>query len=258
MAIPVLMYHAIGDAATGTQEYDDANFTVTESQFRAQLQFLSDNNYKTLRLDQIAQHGFDQKAVVISFDDGHASDAEVALPILQEFGFLAEFFVTTDWVGKPGYMQPESIAALANAGMSVGSHGHTHRFFNDLSYAEAREELLKSVEVLQGITGQTVNSFSAPGGQLPAELEKLAKECGLESVCTSSAGTCSQRNFPLNIPRTAMRCDLSAPDFERIVSCDPGFYRQIQLRTAVLSLIRRSVGNDFYMGVREKVMQLRS
>ena len=41
----------------------------------------------------------------VTFDDGHISNYEVALPKLQSRGIAARFFITVGWAGKkPGFM----------------------------------------------------------------------------------------------------------------------------------------------------------
>ncbi len=257
MSIPVLMYHAIGEASSGTQEFDDGDFTVSESRFREHLRYLREHGYTTCLLSQLKWIDAVDKRVIITFDDGHASDVDVALPLLQEFGFNAEFFVTTAWVGQPGYVDAAGIEALSRAGMGIGSHGHSHRFFNDLSYDEAEEELQESLHLLRTLAVQPVASFSAPGGQLPAQLSKLCEKLGLQYVCTSATGLYEQRHFPFSIPRIAIRKDLAMEDFVRMVSGDARFFRQLKWRSAVLSGIRRTVGNDLYMNVRERVLTRR-
>ena len=93
MSVPVLMYHAIGSASAGSQQYDDRDFVVSEANFRAQLNYLSNEGFSAIRLDDLTSLEARQKrSVIISFDDGHASDVSTALPLLQEHGFHAEFF----------------------------------------------------------------------------------------------------------------------------------------------------------------------
>lgn len=259
MSIPVLMYHAIGSGSAGTQQYDDADFVVSESNFRAQLGYLRDNGFSSCRLDDLRstlQHS--NRNVIISFDDGHASDVSIALPLLQEYGFAAEFFFTTDWIGQPGYVDEEGIRTLHSAGMGVGSHGVSHHFFNDFSFEEAEDEIRRSTGRLSEIIGAPVDRFSAPGGRLPDELTQLVQLCQLRFVCTSEIDTCNEQNFPLEIPRIAIRHDTSIELFEKIAQADPAYYRRHQIRKSVLVLLRNLLGNQRYMNIREKLLQLRA
>ena len=52
-----------------------------------------------------------QTPVLLSFDDGNASDFDTALPILQRFGVTAQFFVVAGRVGQPGWLDAEALRA---------------------------------------------------------------------------------------------------------------------------------------------------
>lgn len=251
------MYHAIGDAgeSTGTQQYNDAAYTLSVGQFDSHLQYLQRNNFKSVRLRDVDfSKREDEKTIVISFDDGHYSDINVVLPILQQYGMVAEFFITTDWIGRPGYMQENDILSLVQAGMGVGSHGVSHQFFSDMSDEQARAELQDSADRLKAITGQAIESFSAPGGQLHDSMKMLAIDCGYKYCCTSEVAVATRQKYPWAIPRIAMRDSTGLREFQEIVEQYWGFYRKAQLRSTVLTSIRQILGNDRFMRLREKLL----
>lgn len=252
------MYHAIGSGSTSSQQYDDADFVVSEKNFKEQLGYLRDNGFTACRLDELSEfHCSDIRRVIISFDDGHASDVDIALPLLQEYGFTAEFFFTTEWINTPNYVNDSGIRALHRAGMGVGSHGVSHQFFNDLSFEEAKEEIERSTKQLGNIIDAVVDRFSAPGGRLPNRLEELVDICGLKYICTSEIDTCNEKNYPLEVPRIAIRCDTSMALFEKIVNADPSYYRRHQVRKSILVFLRSMLGNQRYMNMREKLLELK-
>lgn len=258
MPIPVLMYHAIGDRSSRTQKYNDQDFTVSEPNFRQQLQFLKDQGFSTTLFSDIrADDCFAQRKLVITFDDGHKTDISRALPILQEFGFVAEFFITTAWIDTLGYLSEEDLQLLSAAGMGIGSHGHSHEFFASMTDSEAERELELSLSRLQAVLGFPVTGFSLPGGQAPKDLDSLIDRFSLSYVCTSVEALCDSRNFPHAIPRVAIRRDTGASDFAAIVNGEQQIFRRMQRRTAVISMLRRLLGNDLYMSLRERVLQYR-
>jgi len=64
--------------------------------------------------------------VKITFDDGNASDLEVALPRLLERGLSAEFFVLAGRLGEPGRLTATDVRELVKAGMWwARTGGHT-------------------------------------------------------------------------------------------------------------------------------------
>lgn len=71
------------------------------AQLRMQLQVLRDS-FNVLRLDaaceQLRRGVLPSRAVCLTFDDGYASNARVAVPILQELGLTATFFIATGFI----------------------------------------------------------------------------------------------------------------------------------------------------------------
>lgn len=59
-------------------------------------------------LTYLAQDNLPSRALVITFDDGYADNAETALPILQRYGLLATFFVSTGFLDG-GRMWNDSV-----------------------------------------------------------------------------------------------------------------------------------------------------
>jgi polysaccharide deacetylase family protein (PEP-CTERM system associated) len=77
---------------------------------------------------------------------------------LEEFGVRATFYV----VGKLARRHPSLVRAMARAGHEVGSHSWGHQRLHNLTPAAFREDLLKSRDVLEQITGQPVFGYRAP------------------------------------------------------------------------------------------------
>ena len=125
--------------------------------------------------------------ILYTFDDGYSSDLEVSLPILEEVGAVSRgcFFITTSWIGKEGYMTKDQVRQLSNRPVSIGTHGHTHGFFDRMTDKELAEELYVSREIVGGITGKPVESLSVPGGKFDARLAKIAVAAGYKRIFTS-------------------------------------------------------------------------
>lgn len=95
--IPAIAYHDIVDRR-GADE-----FAVTREEFRRQMAYLRAEGYIPVSLRQLdaARRGetpLPPKAVLLSFDDGLASFASHALPVLREYGYPAVLAVVTAWI----------------------------------------------------------------------------------------------------------------------------------------------------------------
>ena len=93
------------------------------------------------------------RGVGIAFDDGNPSDLKHALGVLARLGRRARFFVLAGRVGPPGYLSEAQIATLHGAGMTIGSHGLSHRDWRTLPDEELHAELAGSRRALQELIG---------------------------------------------------------------------------------------------------------
>lgn len=73
--------------------------------FARQMQFLA-KNYNPVTMDQIlsfveGREVLPRRSIAVTFDDGYADNAEVAAPIMEQYGIFGTFYVTTGAV-SPG------------------------------------------------------------------------------------------------------------------------------------------------------------
>src|SRR5699024_8650035 len=98
------MYHHI-------DEYGDDSVTISESLFEEQLEYLYENGYNTVSLDQLVgfvENGtpLPERPVMITFDDGYESNYTIAFELLRKYGFCASIFVVASEVGEtPGSLR---------------------------------------------------------------------------------------------------------------------------------------------------------
>lgn len=95
----VLAYHRVNQIPKDDFAFNEEIISATPDMFRAQLKWLS-KYFKVINHQQLLAHQqgvltLTKPPCLITFDDGYADNAELALPILQEFGMPATIFVTT-------------------------------------------------------------------------------------------------------------------------------------------------------------------
>jgi peptidoglycan/xylan/chitin deacetylase (PgdA/CDA1 family) len=172
----ILMYHSIGQQCN--EEVGTKLYCVSEEKFRAQLLYnkellcLRDNKCKT-------------PEIIITFDDGDATNYITAFSLLKEYGLKAYFFIIASRVEQKGYMNWEQIKELSKSGMIIGSHGMTHRILTLLSPKELNYELRKSKEILEDRLKQPIDYFSIPRGFYNQEIINMAKEIGYKTIFAS-------------------------------------------------------------------------
>ncbi|MES2557284.1 MAG: polysaccharide deacetylase family protein [Bacteroidota bacterium] len=183
----VLNYHRITTAA---DVIDPAylHFTLSETVFEAHLQLLYDLKIPVINLSETQNMPVSGLCVAITFDDGHQSDVEIALPILKKFHFSATFFPVVHHINKEGYVSWEELQLLKMEGHTIGSHGLTHQRLSKLTSDEVRNELLLSKEILEKEIGSPVRLFSFPYGDFTPAISELAIETGYANYVSTEFG----------------------------------------------------------------------
>lgn len=80
------------------------------------------------------------------------------LDLLAEYGVTGTFFV----LGRVAEDHPDLVRRIAKEGHEIGTHGYSHTLVYQLTPEQFREELLKSVDLLQNLTGAPVQGHRAP------------------------------------------------------------------------------------------------
>jgi peptidoglycan/xylan/chitin deacetylase (PgdA/CDA1 family) len=99
----ILMYHSV--RPDPAQSFDLLGGIVHfEEVFRGQMELLA-REFRPINLDAVAEsiragRELPPRSVVVTFDDGYADNHEVAMPILNEIGVPATFYLTVDCIEK--------------------------------------------------------------------------------------------------------------------------------------------------------------
>ena len=251
----VLMYHGLHANPAAGAGYDP-RYSVHPAAFARQMDRLAAT---PAALRPVLATSPDSGGVrtVATFDDGDATNATVALPVLQALGLTAIFFITTDWIGRPGMLTPAQVRELSVAGMIIGSHGVSHHFFNSLPDAELARELQTSRIELSRLTGQPVDVLSLPGGRWDARVMVAAVGAGYRWVFGSRPHLnprlqpCADLEAPLG--RVVVDRSLDDRAFAELLAWRGGALRRIRARHALLELPKRILGDARYDRLRQRV-----
>lgn len=184
--IPIYGYHRL------VQNSVEGQFDFRIGDFETHLAILKEQGIKSVtneKLTNLISSGLStDKMVMITFDDGYASDYDAALPLLTKNDFFGTFFITVSYVNRPGYLSWDAVRELKKEGMSVQSHSFNHIFLSHLKYIEMIDELKKSKERLEEELGSSIDSIAVPGGRVSNEVIRAAKKVGYLGVYTSQPG----------------------------------------------------------------------
>ena len=117
----------------------------------------------------------------ITFDDGTHGAYAFAGKLLEEHGWHGHFFITTDWIGRDGFMDRQQILDLHNRGHIVGSHTCSHpERMSHLSNRELIREWKDSCVILSDIVGSPVRTASVAGGYYSRRVAEAAAAAGIQ------------------------------------------------------------------------------
>ena len=186
------MLHCVSDSMDGSL----ANWCISRKAFLQLLDTLEEAGYKTTHFAELEEQkktGNFSRKVILTFDDCAKHLFDFAVPELVNRRMKAAFFMPTAYIG--GYnawdvekgaarmelMDEKDLKELAGLGMEVGSHSHRHIELKKLSGTdELRQEVSRSKERLQDITGKPVHSFAYPFGSVPDDYKPVLSAAGYQ------------------------------------------------------------------------------
>ena len=92
-------------------------YVLHASEFQSQMQLIKSQGWRGVCVKEALRYQPD--TVAITFDDGSETDLICAAPILQELGFGATFYITTGFIGKPGYLNRSQLQELSQMGFEI-------------------------------------------------------------------------------------------------------------------------------------------
>ena len=119
------------------------------------------------------------KKLAISFDAAWGNeDTQTLIDILTSHDVRATFFLVGGWVDK----YPESVKALADAGMEVMNHSETHPHLAQLSSEQVQSEVSACADKIEAITGVRPTLFRCPYGEYNDTVITAIRALGVEPV----------------------------------------------------------------------------
>ncbi|MEZ6096476.1 MAG: polysaccharide deacetylase family protein [Pirellulaceae bacterium] len=214
LPVAALFYHRVSNDVCN-------DWTISPQDFERQIEWLSSRfDIVTLQECQRRLRSMTNRrpTLAITFDDGYSDNCQWAIPYLLERRIPFTYFVTVDNIveqkpfphdvqnGRPLPVNTmEEIYGLFKAGVEIGGHTRTHAnmgAIDDLDQIES--EVFDSINELESYLGSKIRYFAFPFGQienLNAQVFRMAKERGLEGVCSAYGGFNFSNEDPFHIKR---------------------------------------------------------
>lgn len=233
--IPVLLYHSVSDAPSETI----VDFNVTPSEFERQIAQVAQSGRRPLAFSELGAllAAGDAEAlrnvVCVTFDDGWADNIEAA-EALARHDVPATVFVTSDFIGRPDFVNREQLTALASApGVEIGAHSVTHPRLDELGSTEIELELTQSRRELEGVIGAPVTTFAYPHGNYDKRVLAAVRGAGYAAAAAVKNALSHPGDDPYAVARWTITSSSDTAEVERLLNGEgaPVAWQGERLRT---------------------------
>lgn len=218
--VPILSYHRFGQGK--------GRLSVSREQFVQQMEFLKQNGYRALSLQDFvdflrAEKAIPRRSVVLTIDDGYRSVYEIAFPILTQYRFPATIFIYSDYIGKGGLTWRQMKEMEASGLVTFQAHSKTHGNLTLRSKTETiqqyqsrlNEEMRIPVNLLEKTMEDKVFGYAYPFGAVNRMVVDELRKQGYELGATVRRGANPFFTFPYILRRTMIYGTRGMAEFEQ-------------------------------------------
>ena len=152
--------------------FDENKYPSTNIQmdiFKQQIEIIKNLNYKFYDPKNLEKNFHIVKAekkILITIDDAFSSFYAIAWPYLKKEKIPFILFVSTESVGRNGYMTWSQIKELeAESTAYIGNHSHTHKYLVNLRNEDFIKDIENSIIIFEKKLGYNPIFFSYPFGE---------------------------------------------------------------------------------------------
>ena len=156
------MYHRFNES-----KYPSTNIQMDI--FKQQIEIIEDSNYKfnnPSEFEKMFSTPKIKKEILITIDDAFLSFYQEAWPFLKKNKIPFILFVSTEPVGKKGYMSWSQIREVESEDFAfIGHHSHTHDYLINETNDQFISDIEKANKIFLKELGYIPNLFSYPFGE---------------------------------------------------------------------------------------------
>ena len=173
MGILSLMYHRFNE-----QKYPSTNIQMNI--FKEHIKIINDLNYNFYIPGDLKKN-FNipkkNKKILITIDDAFSSFFEVAWPYFKKNKIPFILFVSTEAVGKKGYMTWDQIKKIEKEPyVFIGNHSHSHDYLVNFKKKDFLNDMKKAKKIFIKELGYNPIYFSYPFGEYSEIIKKYISQ----------------------------------------------------------------------------------
>jgi peptidoglycan/xylan/chitin deacetylase (PgdA/CDA1 family) len=203
--VPVLMYHVINPPPAGAAF---PGLYVPAGEFAAQMQALKAAGWHAVTMDQLEAYWTrgvplgPGKPIVLTFDNGYASQYTNAMPILKRLGWVGnENIQLSGLPPSQGGLTASQVRGLLAAGWELDTQGISHADLIALDAAQLHYQVATARQLLRQRYGVPVNWFCYPSGHYNSTVIAEVKAAGFVGSTTVVPGWANRNEDPYRLPR---------------------------------------------------------
>ena len=211
--LPVIMYHHILKDTKKSGPY-----IITPDEFEKDLKFIKNAGYTTVSVKNLIDYTekgtpLPEKPILLTFDDGHLSYLEYAVPLLEKYNMCAVVSVvgayTNDYTEHPdrcvsyAYLSWDDIETLSKSTHTeIGNHTYDMHKNTEVrqgckkNKSESKEQhrkiftedTVKMQTLLKTYTKKDTLCFTYPFGHMCKETEEIIKDLGFKMSLSCREG----------------------------------------------------------------------
>jgi len=231
----ILTYHSIDSS--------NSPISVSIESFTRHVRWLASGRVRVTPVGELLSLPDTIDAVAITFDDAFRNLADVAVPLLAEYGLPACAFVvadhaggTNDWSRAPDAGIPVlplldwiGLARLAEQGIEIGAHSRSHRPLAMLKGDELVEEIMGAGRIIERHTGRAATGFAYPYGSVSEDAAEVVRT-GYSWGCTTELQMLRGDDDRARLPRLDMYYFREPGRLERWGTARFNYYVQFRSR----------------------------
>ena len=148
--------------------------------FKEQIEIIKNNGFKfniPNKFDMNYDNPKSKKEILITIDDAFLSFYENAWPYLKENKIPFILFVSTEPIGKSGYMNWKQIKEIEKEDfVFIGNHSHSHKYMVSLDFNKFKQDIDLSAKIFKDKLGYNPIFFSYPFGEYNLEQKEYIKK----------------------------------------------------------------------------------
>ncbi len=161
-----IMYHRFNE---NKYPSTNINMEILKKQFelieKKKINFINPDDFK-LKFNTPKE----KKVILITVDDGFTSFYENAWPFFKKRKIPFILFISTEAIGKYGYMNWDQIKEIENEKFAfIGNHSHSHEYLVGYNFNKFKKDIDTSIDIFKKNIGYNPIFFSYPFGEYSLE-----------------------------------------------------------------------------------------